>query len=123
MATVGRRPSQAERGSATAELALGLPAVVLALVVVLLVGAAAVAQVRCSDAARAAARAAALGEDHASVQQLATELAGDDAVVTLTESDGWVHVVVQRPVSTGPLAGLALTAEAEASLPIEPGEP
>ncbi|WP_456847646.1 TadE/TadG family type IV pilus assembly protein, partial [Cellulomonas sp. P5_C6] len=57
-AAAGRR----DRGSVTAELAVGLPAVALLLVAVLTVGAAAVAQTRCTDGARAGARAAALGE-------------------------------------------------------------
>lgn len=116
------RRGRAERGSVTAELALGLPAVVLVLVAVLMVGSAAVAQVQCTDAARAAARAAALGEDSAAVMAIATELAGDDAQVSVVESDGWVRVVVTRSVATGWLGG-NLTASAEFAVPLEPGDP
>jgi len=124
MAAVGRQRQQPrDRGSVTAELALGLPAVVLALVVVLLVGAAAVAQVRCTDAARAAARAAALGEDHATVVAIATDLAGEEAQVAVSASGGWLNVVVSRPLSTGWIGGSVLTARAEVSIPAEPGEP
>lgn len=110
-----------DRGSVTAELALGLPAVVLALVVVLLVGGAALAQVRCGDAARAGARAAALGEDPATVVALAQELAGPDAQVTVTTADGWARVTVSRPVASRWLGGGSLTARAEFAVPLEPG--
>lgn len=133
MATVGSRTghrarragvtSPRERGSATAELAVALPAVVLVLVVVLVVGSAALAQLRCGDAARAAARAAALGEDAAAVQAIALELAGETAEVTASTAGGWVRVVVSRPVSLGWLGAGALTARAEATVPVEPGEP
>ncbi|WP_420113898.1 TadE family type IV pilus minor pilin [Pseudactinotalea sp.] len=124
MATVGRKHRQPrDRGSVTAELALGLPAVVLALVVVLLVASAAIAQVRCTDAARAAARAAALGEDSATVVAIATDLAGSEAHVSVSESGGWVTVEVSRPVATGWLGGSSLTARAEVAVPAEPGEP
>jgi hypothetical protein len=122
MAAAGRRREARDRGSVTAELALGLPAVVLALVVVLLVGSVAVAQVRSTDAARAAARAAALGEDTAAVVAIATNLAGDQAEVTVEEAGGWVRVTVSRPLSTGWLGGAALTASASFTVPVEPGE-
>lgn len=122
MATAGRRRGPGDRGSVTAELALGLPAVVLALVVVLLVGSVAVAQVRCTDAARAAARAAALGEDTAAVVAIAADLAGEEAQVAVEESNGWVSVTVSRTLSNGWLGGAGLTASAEFTLPVEPGE-
>ncbi len=115
----GRR--RGETGSVTAELALGLPAVVLALVVVLVVASAAVAQLRCADAARAAARAAALGESDAVVVQVVGELAGDDAAVVVTRSDGWVHVTVSLAVGSGALGLGSLTASSTASVPVEPG--
>ncbi len=56
------RPRRGQHGSVTAELALALPAVVLILAVVLVTGQVAGAQLRCIDAARAAARQAARGE-------------------------------------------------------------
>jgi hypothetical protein len=102
---------------------MGLPAVVLALVLVLVVASAAVAQVRCTDAARAGARAAALGEDSATVAAIAADLAGDGAQVAVQESDGWVHVEVSRPVATGWWGIGSLTATASFAVPIEPGAP
>ena len=55
--------ASADRGAATAELAVALPAVVVVLAAVLSVGQAVLTQVSCVDAARAGARAAARGDD------------------------------------------------------------
>ncbi len=63
-----RRPKRRARGRAadagtvTAELAVALPGVVLLAVLLALTGQAVIGQVRCTDAARAAARLAARGE-------------------------------------------------------------
>lgn len=122
MRTAGDPRAARDRGSATAELALGLPAVVLALLLVLVAGSAAVAQVRCTDAARAAARAAALGEDPGVVAAIVADLAGEAAQVAVTTSGGWVEVTVTRPVSVGWLGG-ALTASATFAIPVEPDDP
>ncbi|MBZ2197332.1 TadE family type IV pilus minor pilin [Occultella gossypii] len=110
-----------ERGSVTAEFAIVLPAVVLVLVAVLLVAAAATAQVRCTDAARAGARAAALGSGEAQVAAIAADLAGEQAQVSVTSADGWVVVRVSAPVDTGPLGAAGLVASAEFSARAEPG--
>jgi len=61
---VPARPARArcDRGSVTAETAIALPAVMVVLATVMATGQALVAQVRCVDAARAAARLAARGE-------------------------------------------------------------
>lgn len=102
---------------------MGLPAVVLALVLVLVVASAAVAQVRCTDAARAGARAAALGEDAASVAAIVADLAGDGAQVAVGEAEGWVHVEVSRPVAAGWWGIGSLSATASFAVPMEPGSP
>ncbi|GAA2722009.1 TadE family type IV pilus minor pilin [Cellulomonas aerilata] len=109
-----------ERGSVTAELALALPAVVGLLVVVLLLASAATSQLRCADAARAGARAAALGEDRALVVAIAQRVAGQGATVTVEAADPWVTVTVRRPLSTGPLGGAGLTAAGRATARVEP---
>src|SRR5690606_25540001 len=76
----GRRSgADGQRGSVTAELALLLPAVVVVLLVCTTLGAAVLGQVRCADAARAAARAAAIGEPASVVQAVARDLAGPDS--------------------------------------------
>lgn len=93
-----------ERGSVTAELALSLPVVVLALVLVLAVGQVVTAQVRCSDAARAGAREAARGEAGGTVVQEGLRLAPPGAGVTLTRSGRSVEVTVSAVVRL-PLPG------------------
>src|SRR5699024_3471772 len=111
-----------QRGSVTAELAVLLPGVVLASVVILVAASAGVAQVRCADAARAGARAAALGKSPEEISAIAEDLAGPSAEVGVTESGQWVRVQVSLEVPLGPLSG-ALSADASfAALP-EPTDP
>lgn len=87
-----------QRGSATAEFAICLPAVLLVVLLVLTLAAVSLAQLRCADAARAGARAAALGEDSAAVSRIATTRAGPDAWVEVSSDGDWVTVRVGRPV-------------------------
>lgn len=119
--TPGARAGTRDRGTVTAELALVLPVVVVVLLVALTVGAGALAQVRCADAARAGARASALGEPHEVVVATAERLAGADAEVSVSADAGWVEVTVTRPVP-GLLGWVgALEASATASAVPEPG--
>jgi hypothetical protein len=108
-----------ERGGVTAELAIGLVAVVTVLGAVLAVGAAGLAQLRCADAARAGARAAALGEPDADVRSTAVRVAGAGAAVEVARADGWVTVVV-RDTALGGLAGPGLQVRGEAVAREEP---
>jgi len=97
----------------TAELAIGMVAIATVLVVLLAVAAATITQVRCADAARSAARAAALGEDDAAVRTTAARAAGPGAVVSVERSGGWVTVTVTAPlVAQGPFTGLRATGTA-----------
>ncbi|HLV04191.1 TadE family type IV pilus minor pilin [uncultured Georgenia sp.] len=105
----------------TAELALVLPAVVVVLLVCTTLGLAAVGQLRCADAARAAARAAAIGEPADVVLAVAQDLAGPDAAVTVTRRGEWVEVTVSRPVGAVLPGVEALRASAEARAWVEPG--
>ena len=109
-----------ERGSVTAELALALPAVTLLLAAVLVLGSAAVGQLRCADAARAGARAASLGEETAEVAAIAKRVAGDGATIAITRDRAWVTVTVSRSVVSGPLAGGPLRAKASSVARVEP---
>jgi hypothetical protein len=99
----GPRPHQ-ERGSVTAEFALSLPVVVLAMIVALAVGQVVMAQVRCSDAARAGAREAARGEAGGTVVQEALRVAPPGAGVTLARRGRCVEVTVATAVRL-PLPG------------------
>jgi hypothetical protein len=107
-------------GSVTAELAVGLVAVVTVLLLVLAVGAATVARVRCTDAARAGARVAALGESDAQVRATVTRVAGEGSTVAVVRTgDGFVEVRVRAPV-TGRGPAHELQAVATAVARVEP---
>ncbi len=121
-----RRPAVAtERGAVTAELALGLPAlmaVTIGLVWLLSVGA---AQVRTVDAARETARAVARGDDQGAAVAVGERVAPDGVRVTVVASDGRVVVRAAGHVP-GPggffafLPGADVSAEAVA---VAEGEP
>lgn len=115
----GRLRGGPDRGSVTAELAVGLPAVALLLVAVLGVGTAGVQHMRCAEAARTAARVAALGEPDAQVVAAAHRVAGDRATVQVSRADGWATVTV---VAALPVAGLGevVTLEGRATAWVEP---
>lgn len=93
------------RGSATAETAVALPALVLLLAAALWAVSAAGAQVRCVDATRLGARALARGEARRSVQVMIARAAPRGATIRLTK-DGATSTVavlahVRPPLATG----------------------
>ncbi|MGC5342916.1 TadE family type IV pilus minor pilin [Streptomyces sp. DT24] len=103
-----------DRGAVTAEAAMVIPVLVafaLALVWALV---AASAQIRCVDAARAGARAAARSEPEAGVLAAAREAAPGGARVVLERAGELWRVRVVAPIpGLGPLA-MTLSAEAAA---------
>lgn len=86
------------RGSVTAETAVLLPVLLVVLAAAIGVLACVGAQLRCVDAARGAARAAARGDDAALVRATAQRLGPPDAAVTVTVSTDTVEVVVRAAV-------------------------
>lgn len=92
---------RADAGAVTAELAVALPAVVLVLALLLVVGGAVAGGLRCTDAARVGARLAALGEDEVTVAAAARRVAGGSADVDVRRDGPWVEVVVR---ADGPAA-------------------
>ncbi len=105
----------------TAETAVVLPVLLLVLAgavcALVLVG----AQLRCVDAAREGARAAARGEDGPSVARIAGAVAPDDAVVAVGGGDGAVRVEVTAEITPlGPLP-LRVRVSAVAVARLEPG--
>jgi len=110
---------ESERGSVTAELALGLPVVVLVLVAVLTLAAASTAQMRALDAARAGARAVAIGEQESAVGAVVARVGGPEAELSLAHEGEWVRVTVTRPVAGGWLSG-PLRATGTAAAWVEP---
>jgi hypothetical protein len=108
-----------ERGTVTAELAIGLPVVVLVLVAVLTLAAASTAQMRAMDAARAGARAVAIGEQESTVAATVARVGGTEARMSLAREGEWVRVTVTRPVSGGWVTG-PLRATGTAAAWVEP---
>lgn len=72
----GRRPARRERGQATVEVALALPVVVLALLLVVQVGLVARSQLQVAAAAREGARAAAVDAAPGAAERAALGSAG-----------------------------------------------
>ena len=109
-----------DAGSVTAELAVGLPVVVLLLVVVLAVVGAGLTRAQCLDGARAGARALALGESSSDAAATARRVAGDGARVRTTRDGEWVTVVVEASVPVGGLRLGPLEARGSATARVEP---
>lgn len=93
------------RGSVTAETAVVLPVLVIAVVVGIWLIATTVAALRCGDAAREGARAWARGDSSADVRAAALQAAPAGSVVELTRSAGTVKVRVAAHVR--PWSGVA----------------
>ena len=112
------RGGDGERGSATVEAAIAVCAVVVVLAMALAGSAAVLAQVRCIDAAREAARLVARGEA-AQAERAARRVAPTRASIAVhLQGDEVVVEVAARPAG-GVLPGLSVRAEAMAVL--EPG--
>ncbi|WP_323136614.1 TadE family type IV pilus minor pilin [Streptomyces sp. NBC_01500] len=107
------RSSEADRGSVSAEAALVIPALVLFTMALVWALTAASAQIRCVDAARAGARAAARSEPQTAALAVARSAAPRGARITLGRSGELWQVRVRAPMP-GPDA-LALTLEADAA--------
>lgn len=109
-----------ECGSVTAELAVGLPVIVLLLVAVLTLSAASSAQLRVLDAARAGARAVAIGQTEPEVGAVVSRLAGDDAELRFEADGQWVTVYVSKPIAPGVLANFPARVTGSATAWAEP---
>ncbi len=103
----------------TAELAIGLVAVVLVLCALLLTASASTSRVRCIDAARAGARVAALGASDAEVVAAARHLVPGARVVVVREPP-WVQVDVSRPLAGAWFAREGFTVTGSATAWAEP---
>ena len=87
-------PRRRDRGMATAEVAVALPALVVLVAAGMTAVSVLTAQLRCVDAAREAARAAARGEDAAFVRSLAERTGPDGSDVQVTSGGQEVEVTV-----------------------------
>lgn len=115
-----RRTATGQRGSATAELAIALPAVTALLALLLLGVSAGLLQLRLEEGARAGARALARGDAPAQVVEIVERVAGHGASVTLGNDGGYATVTVLGRAG-GVLSGLVpWEQEARASTRSEP---
>lgn len=106
----------------TAETAVALPALVILLGGLLVLIAAVSAQLRCVDAAREGARAAARGDAPGSVVRIARSAAPSGAQVSVSKGDTKVTVTVTaRTPLLGGLGG-SVTVRASATSRLEPTE-
>ncbi len=104
----------------TAELAMGLPALVLLLLFGLSMLGALAAEARCADAARIGARAAARGETEDVVRRWAASAAPPGAIITIHSGANTVEIRVRAEFAGGgrsPLPGIEV--EAAAVTPVE----
>ena len=92
------RDDRGDRGTATAELAVVLPAVVLLGASGMWAVAAAAAQLRCVDAAGIGARALARGETTAAVSRVVAEVAPAGAAVSISRTGDLAVVEVRMRV-------------------------
>lgn len=118
---MARRRRGRDEGMVTAETAVVLPVLLLvlagAVAAVVVVG----AQLRCVDAAREGARAAARGDPPSTVTQLVRRAAPDGAVVSVIPEGEQVRVTVAVDVAPlGPVP-LRVRVAAEAVARLEPG--
>jgi Flp pilus assembly protein TadG len=100
----GPRSAARERGAVSVEAAFGLLALIAVVTVLVWCLSLLVAQLAVGEAARAAVRVAARGEDVSAVREEAHRLVGDADVVVRIESD---HVVVEVHRSLSPPGALA----------------
>lgn len=108
-----------DAGTVTAELALGLVAVVLVLAALLLTTAAASTRMRCLDAARTAARVAALGVSEGEVVAAAHRVVPGSRV-TVRREPPWLEVTVTTAVGGAWFTDGAVTVSGSATAWVEP---
>jgi Flp pilus assembly protein TadG len=118
-----RRRADRESGMVTAETAVVLPVLLLVLLCAVAAVTVVGAQLRCVDAAREGARAAARGETAAVVAELAGRIAPDGAVTAVRTVEDRVRVTVSVEVAPLGLFPLRSRVSAEAVAVREPGVP
>jgi len=114
-------PGARERGSVTAETAVVLPALLLVLAMAVWVLAAVGTQLRCTDAAGVAARAAARGDSRGQVRLAGAAVAPAGSVIDVVTTTSTVEVRVRarvRPFGSalGALPAIEVSGRAVAAL-------
>lgn len=109
-------PGHGDAGSATAEYAVLLPAAALVLAATVNIAAIGIQQVRMEEAAAAAARQLARGEDQSTIAATVQTMAGSDTTLGTSVSGEWasVHLTKAAPGPASWLPGFQLEAEGHA---------
>ncbi|MEH1055968.1 TadE family type IV pilus minor pilin [Micromonospora sp. CPCC 206171] len=115
-----RRPAGRDRGSFTAELAAGLPALLLLLLAGLTAVDAVTTKAACLDAAREAALASSRGESGTAA---GTQIAPSGAVVAVSVNGERVTATVRAPVRALGARLPRITVAATTVAAVEPGSP
>jgi len=110
-----------EAGMVTAETAVVLPVLVFVLAAALAAVSVVTAQLRCTDAAREGARAAARGESGAAVREISAASAPESSVVSVNQDEETVTVEVSAAVPLFPGLGPSITVSDTATAALEPG--
>lgn len=105
-----------DRGSVTAEFAVGLPGVVTTILLILGMLLAGATYVQCQEAARAGVREAILHASAEPAAAVAQGVAGPTAMVTVSTEGTWVRVRVAKPVL---FVASPVTVGAELTAPME----
>lgn len=108
-------------GMVTAETAVVLPVLVFILAAALAAVSVVTAQMRCTDAAREGARAAARGESDAAVGQIAASSAPAGSAVSVSRDGDTVTVEVSAAVALFAGLGPSMTVSDAATAALEPG--
>jgi len=117
--TALRRPRDA--GMVTAEAAVVLPVLVFVLAAALAAVSVVTAQMRCADAAREGARAAARGESDAAVWQIASASAPSESSISVARGADTATVEVRAGVDLVPGLGPSIAVSDSATAALEPG--
>jgi Flp pilus assembly protein TadG len=105
----------------TAEIAVALPALLILVMASVTAVAVLTAQLRCFDAAREGARAAARGEPPAATRDIASRAAPRHAEVIVTAAGDRVSVAVTTTVRLLSVRGPSITVQGRAVTAAEPG--
>ena len=112
-------PTQRERGSVTLEFAVLLPAVLVLAAVIMSLTAVSTAQIRGTDAARQAARMAAVGEPTAQITAAVRQITSPAADLDLQNDGQWVRITVSQPVKLWGQLNLGITVQSRAQALVE----
>src|SRR5699024_5794362 len=100
---------RSQGGMVTAEIAMAIPAIVAVIMLGIWAVSVVVADLRCDDAAREAARAVARGEPMSVVEEITDHVGPDRAIVAIRQEDGLVVVEVAfRVAFPGPFDSPAI---------------